>query len=179
MTEFARLKRALKVNKEHRVNIQDCYERSLKNMMSETKVKIKKMRKNARLPAYATSGAAAADLFACVDSEIALLPGQRMLIPTGIAVSLPEGTVAIVCARSGLAYKKGITAAGGVGVIDSDYRGEIFFSAVNISSEEYIIHPGERIAQLMLMPVLAMSFIESEELDDTERGEGGFGSTGS
>ena len=141
-------------------------------------VKFKKMRPSAKLPSYATEGAAAIDLSAAIDEEITLAPSERRLIPTGIAISIPKNTVAILSARSGLSAKKGITAANGIGVIDSDYRGEIFFSAVNLSTEAYTITPGERVAQLMLMPVYAMSLVETDDLDKTARGEGGFGSTG-
>ena len=141
-------------------------------------VKFKKMRPSAKLPSYATEGAAAIDLSAAIDEEITLAPSERRLIPTGIAISIPKNTVAILSARSGLSSKKGITAANGIGVIDSDYRGEIFFSAVNLSTEAYTITPGERVAQLMLMPVYAMSLVETDDLDKTARGEGGFGSTG-
>ena len=141
-------------------------------------VKFKKMRPSAKLPSYATEGAAAIDLSAAIDEEITLAPSERRLIPTGIAISIPKNTVAILSARSGLSSKKGITAANGIGVIDSDYRGEIFFSAINLSTEAYTITPGERVAQLMLMPVYAMSLVETDDLDKTSRGEGGFGSTG-
>lgn len=141
-------------------------------------VKFKKMRPSAKLPSYATEGAAAIDLSAAIDEEITLAPSERRLIPTGIAISIPKNTVAILSARSGLSSKKGITAANGIGVIDSDYRGEIFFSAINLSTEAYTITPGERVAQLMLMPVYAMSLVETDDLDKTARGEGGFGSTG-
>lgn len=141
-------------------------------------VKFKKMRDSAKIPSYATDGAAAVDLSAAIDAPITLAPSERRLIPTGIAISIPRNTVAVLSARSGLSYKKGITAANGIGVIDSDYRGEIFFSAINLSSEPYTVEPGERIAQLMLMPVYTMSLTEADTLDETERGEGGFGSTG-
>ena len=98
-------------------------------------VKIKKMRESAVLPSYATTGSAAVDLSAAIDAPITLAPFERRLIPTGIAISIPQNTVAVLSARSGLSYKKGITAANGIGVIDSDYRGEIFFSAINLSNE--------------------------------------------
>lgn len=141
-------------------------------------VKIKILREGVNIPKYATEGSAAVDLSAAIEEPITLMPGERRLIPTGIAISIPDGTVAIVCARSGLSYKKGINAANGIGVIDSDYRGEIFFSAANISSEPYTVEPGERVAQLMLMPYLRMDFNVTDDLDSTNRGEGGFGSTG-
>lgn len=143
-----------------------------------TNVMIQKMRGCAKIPAYATDGSAAVDLCAAIEEAITLAPGERRLIPTGIAISIPKGTVAILSARSGLSYKKGIAAANGIGVIDSDYRGEIFFSSVNLSSEPYTVTPGERICQMMLMPVFAMNFTEVESLDETLRGAGGFGSTG-
>ena len=143
-----------------------------------TNVMIQKMRECAKIPAYATDGSAAVDLCAAIEEAITLAPGERQLIPTGIAISIPKGTVAILSARSGLSYKKGIAAANGIGVIDSDYRGEIFFSSVNLSSEPYTVTPGERICQMMLMPVFAMNFTEVESLDETLRGAGGFGSTG-
>ena len=142
------------------------------------KVKFKKMRESAKVPSYATNGSAAVDLCAALDEAVTLAPAERRLIPTGIAIAIPENTVAILSARSGLSYKKGISAANGIGVIDSDYRGEIFFSAINLSKEPYTIEPGDRVAQLMLMPVYTMSLVESDTLDKTERGEGGFGSTG-
>ena len=141
-------------------------------------VKIKKMRESAVLPSYATTGSAAVDLSAAIDAPITLAPFERRLIPTGIAISIPQITVAVLSARSGLSYKKGITAANGIGVIDSDYRGEIFFSAINLSNEAYTIEPGDRVAQLMLMPAYTMSLLETDDLDKTDRGEGGFGSTG-
>lgn len=143
-----------------------------------TNVMIQKMRESAKIPAYATDGSAAVDLCAAIDEPITLAPGERRLIPTGIAISIPKGMVAILSARSGLSYKKGIAAANGIGVIDSDYRGEIFFSSINLSSEAYTVTPGERICQMMLMPVFAMNFTEVESLDETLRGAGGFGSTG-
>ena len=143
-----------------------------------TNVMIQKMRECAKIPAYATEGSAAVDLCAAITESITLAPGERRLIPTGIAISIPKGTVAILSARSGLSYKKGIAAANGIGVIDSDYRGEIFFSSINLSDEAYTVTPGERICQMMLMPVLAMNFTEVDSLDETLRGAGGFGSTG-
>ncbi|MBR2987662.1 MAG: dUTP diphosphatase [Clostridia bacterium] len=145
--------------------------------MKET-VFIKKMRENAVIPQYATEGAAAIDLVACLDAPLTLAPRERKLIPTGIAISIPKNTVAVLSARSGLSAKKGITAVNGIGVIDSDYRGEIFFSAINLSEESYTVTPGERVAQLMLLPVYTMALVETDSLDETARGQGGFGSTG-
>ncbi len=142
-------------------------------------VKFKKLREGACAPIYATGGAAAADLHALTDTPIAIKPLERVLVPTGIAISLPsKDTVALICARSGLASKKGITMANGIGVVDSDYRGEIKVPVVNLGSDTFIVESGERIAQLMIMPVLTPTFEEADELDETARGEGGFGSTG-
>ena len=147
-------------------------------MNNQLPIKIKIMREGVSLPRYATEGSAAFDLCASIDAPVTLAPGERRLIPTGIALSVPFGYVAVLCARSGLSYKKGIAAANGIGVIDSDYRGEIFFSAINLSKEDYTITPGERVAQLMIMPVMSAVFEVCDDLDKTERGEGGFGSTG-
>lgn len=147
-------------------------------MDNKCPVNIKIMREGVTLPSYATSGSAAFDLTAAIDEPITLKAGERKLIPTGIAISIPSGYVAILCARSGLSAKKGIAAANGIGVIDSDYRGEIFFSAINLSDEDYTFTKGERIAQLMIMPVCFAEFTVCDDLDKTERGCGGFGSTG-
>ena len=130
-------------------------------------------------PRFATPGAAAMDLCACVHEPVTLAPGQRTLIPTGIAIALPDpGHVALVFARSGLGIKKGICLSNGVGVIDSDYRGEIGVGLVNLSDDAYTIAPGDRIAQLMVVPVVQPELRFTDELDETERGRGGFGSTG-
>lgn len=147
--------------------------------MNEINVKIKILKNGINIPEYATSGAAAVDLRSALDDGITILPGKRVLIPTGIAIA-PEtsGVVAILAARSGLSVKHGITVTNGIGVIDSDYRGEISVSLCNVSDTPYTITPGERIAQLMFVPVLHANFIGAATLDDTERGEGGFGSTG-
>lgn len=152
---------------------------TLMNTNAPADVKIRILRSNAHCPTYATEGSAAMDLSAAMDEPLTLLPGERKRIPTGIALSIPAGTVAILCARSGLSAKKGITAANGIGVIDSDYRGELFFSAVNLSDGICTIAPGERICQLMLLPVLTMNLRPVDALDETSRGFGGFGSTGS
>jgi len=141
-------------------------------------IKIKLMRSCAKVPQRATQGSAAVDLCAAIEESLVIPAGGRVLIPCGIAVALPKNTVGIVSARSGLSSKKGITAANGIGVIDSDYRGEIFFSAINLSDTDVVIEPGERVAQMMVMPVYAPNFIEVEDLDKTQRGAGGFGSTG-
>lgn len=148
--------------------------------MEEINVKIKLMR-GTSLPKYATDGSAALDLCAALGEgeKVILHPGERKMIPTGIAIA-PEtsGVVAVIAARSGLGIKKGICLSNGIGVIDSDYRGEISVGLYNISTEDFTIESGDRIAQMMFMPVFAAKLIECEVLDETERGNGGFGSTG-
>lgn len=141
-------------------------------------VKIKLVREGGTLPEYATDGSAAVDL-RNADEDVTIAPGEWKLIPTGIAIA-PEtsGVVAILAARSGLSIKHGITTTNGIGVIDSDYRGEISVSLTNISNKPYTVAHGERMAQLMFMPVLRANFIPVVTLDKTERGAGGFGSTG-
>lgn len=130
-------------------------------------------------PRFATPGSAAMDLCACLDGDVTLKAGARQVLPTGIAIALPSADyVALICARSGLASKHGITMANGVGVIDSDYRGEIGVGLVNLGSEPYTVQPGDRIAQLMVVPVVQPSLAVVNDLDDTDRGAGGFGSTG-
>lgn len=130
-------------------------------------------------PHFATPGSAAMDLCACLDGNVTLKAGARQVLPTGIAIALPSADyVALICARSGLASKHGITMANGVGVIDSDYRGEIGVGLVNLGSEPYTVQPGDRIAQLMVVPVVQPTVTVAEDLDETDRGAGGFGSTG-
>ena len=131
------------------------------------------------VPDYATSGSAACDLRAILPSPLTLEAGGRALIPTGIAISLPSAElVAVIAARSGLSIKHGLTLSNGIGVIDSDYTGEISVGLVNLSDKEYTIQPDERIAQLLIMPVVRAQFEVVEQLPRTDRGEGGFGSTG-
>ena len=141
-------------------------------------IEIKKVNKKARVPEYATPGSAGMDLYACVDGEIELAAQEFAVIPTGVAVSLPEGFAALVYARSGLATKHGIALSNGVGVIDSDYRGEIKVGLVNLSKKAYTIMQGDRIAQMVITPVARAEIVLTDELDDTDRGSGGFGSTG-
>lgn len=138
-----------------------------------------KLTRGQTLPAYATDGSAAVDLRAAIDAPVKIAPGGRAMIPTGVAIA-PEtrDVVAIVAARSGLAVKKGICLSNGIGVIDADYRGEICVGLLNTSAEAFTVTPGDRIAQLMFLPVLAANFLPVEELDETARGAGGFGSTG-
>lgn len=145
----------------------------------EIKIKFLDNNKERKLPFYATSGSAGMDLTAVLEEDIVLKPLERALIPTGIAISLPSPEYgAFLFARSGLASKHGITLANCVGVVDSDYTGEIKVALVNLSNEEYTVTNGERIAQLVIMEVSKAVFTVSESLDKTERGSGGFGSTG-
>jgi len=141
-------------------------------------VKIKKLKECAKLPHYASLEAAGADLRACIEKPIALHPGERMLIPTGFSMELPYGWEAQIRPRSGLAFKHGITVLNAPGTIDSDYRGEVKVLLINLGNEPFIIEPGMRIAQMVIAPVQQAKFIEVEELSESHRGEGGFGSTG-
>ncbi|WP_295619643.1 dUTP diphosphatase [uncultured Intestinimonas sp.] len=131
------------------------------------------------LPYYASAGAAAMDLHACVDGPVEVAPRALVSIPTGVAIALPSADyVALVFARSGLGIKHGVALSNGVGVIDSDYRGEIRVGLTNLSDVPYTVQPGDRIAQLMVTPVVRPALVQVEELDETQRGTGGFGSTG-
>lgn len=142
-------------------------------------LKIKKVRENAKLPTRGTVGSAGMDLYACIDEPITLNGGDKVVIPTGIAIGLssPE-YAAFVYARSGLAIKHGIGLLNSVGVIDSDYRGEICVGVINQLKEPYTIEPFERIAQMVIQPVALPELVEVDDLDETDRGAGGFGSTG-
>lgn len=143
------------------------------------KVNFKRLNKNAHAPTYGSEFAAGADLYALTDGEaISLAPGATVMVHTGIAVEIPEGYAGFVYARSGIASKRGLAPANKVGVVDSDYRGEIMVSLHNHSASVQEIADGERIAQLVIAPFLAVDFTECDELSDTVRGEGGFGSTG-
>ena len=142
-------------------------------------VKIKKLRENAVVPKRATEFSAGADLYACIDEPVTIAPSGLAKIPTGIAIELPRGDLAaFLFARSGLGVKHGITLSNSVGVVDSDYRGEICVGLCNVSDKPYTIQPNERIAQMVVMPVVLADFIQADELSDTQRGEGGFGSSG-
>ena len=140
-----------------------------------------KLTRGANAPEYATSGSAAVDLRAAIDEgeTVVIAPGARALIPTGLSIS-PEtrDVVAVIAGRSGLGVKKGVSLANGVGVIDSDYRGEIGVCLINNGEEPFEVHRGDRIAQMMFLPVATANFIEVADLDETERGAGGFGHTG-
>ena len=138
-----------------------------------------KIGKEIPAPFYASAGAAAMDLCACVDEPVTVEPRALVSIPTGIAIALPSAEyVALVFARSGLGIKHGVTLSNGVGVIDSDYRGEIRVGLTNLSDTAYTVSPGDRIAQLAVMPVVRARLEVCGSLDETERGQGGFGSTG-
>ncbi|MBE6797867.1 MAG: dUTP diphosphatase [Ruminococcaceae bacterium] len=141
-------------------------------------VKIKKLNQNAILPTYGSPFAAGADLYACEGKEITIEAGKTVLVHTGIALEIPEGYAGFIYARSGIASKRGLAPANKVGVVDSDYRGEIMVALHNHSDEVQTIADGERIAQMVIAPYLAVNFILADELDDTVRGTGGFGSTG-
>lgn len=141
-------------------------------------VNVKKLRPGAKLPTYGSAEAAGADLYACLTEDVTIQPGKTAFIPTGIAMELPRGYAGLVYARSGLACKKDLAPANKVGVIDSDYRGEFMVALHNHGEEPRVIGDGERIAQLVVTPVLSPSFIETDSLSDSQRGAGGFGSTG-
>ncbi|MGN0664622.1 MAG: dUTP diphosphatase [Negativibacillus sp.] len=142
-------------------------------------LKVKLVRPDAQLPKRETSGSAGHDLRACISEDVILPAGGSLRLPTGIAIEMESaGYVAIIAARSSMAAKYGVTMANGIGVIDSDYRGEISVLLYNHSQEDFVIHPGDRVAQLLLLPVDLPDIVEVEELSQTQRGEGGFGSTG-
>lgn len=138
----------------------------------------KKLNPAAVIPQRATAGSAGLDLKACLTEPVTLKKGEHAVIPTGLAVKVEEGFAAMLFARSGLAVKHGIGLLNGVGVVDSDYRGEICVGVINQFEEPYTIEPGERIAQMVVMPVSLAPVLEVESLDETDRGAGGFGSTG-
>ena len=143
-------------------------------------VKMKRLRENARLPAYASADAAGMDLYASLDEPLTLLPGTRTRIPCGFAMAPGRADVAgLIFARSGLAHKIGLAPSNAVGVVDADYRGEVMVSLLHAGTEPYTIAPGERFAQLVFVPVLHAEIEEADTLDETDRGAGGFGSTGS
>jgi len=143
------------------------------------KIKIQKLRENAVIPVYQSTMAAGADLCAAIEEPITLEPMGRALVPTGIAAQPErEDCVLLIAARSGLAVKKGVTLSNGIGVVDADYRGEICVGLVNLGPETVTISAGERIAQLLIMPIIKGEFEETDSLSETQRGSGGFGSTG-
>ena len=142
------------------------------------KVNIKKLNEKAIIPTYGTEFSAGADLYALCESDININPGETVLLHTGISVEVPEGYAGLIYARSGLASKKGLAPANKVGVVDSDYRGEVMVALHNHSSQCQIVSNGERIAQLVIAPFLKAEFVLSDTLTETVRGQGGFGSTG-
>lgn len=141
-------------------------------------IKIKKLEENAVIPTRGSAYAAGYDLYACIDEKVSIYAGETVKVGTGLSIAIPDGYFGAIFARSGLATKEGLRPANCVGVCDSDYRGEYIIALHNDSATMRIIEPGERIAQLVVMPYLAVDFIESDDLDQTDRGSGGFGSTG-
>ena len=146
--------------------------------VTQMEVQVKKLRENAVLPRRGSAAAAGADLYACLEHEMTLAPGETFLVPTGLSFEIPDGYVGLVFARSSVASKRGLAPANKVGVIDSDYRGELLVALFNQSQTPQTIAPNERIAQFVIVPYLAADFVEAESLSDTARGSGGFGSTG-
>lgn len=141
-------------------------------------ISVKRLKPNAILPTYGSDEAAGADLYACLENEITIAPGETAWVPTGLAMELPNGYAGLVYARSGMACKRGLAPANKVGVIDSDYRGEITVVLHNHGKDSQTLNHGDRIAQLIITPVVTPGFREVTELSDTQRGIGGFGSTG-
>lgn len=141
-------------------------------------VKIKKLSPLAKIPTYGTEFAAGADIYAAIEEAVTIAPGETKFIPTGLAMEIPEGYAGFMHARSGLASKRGLAPANKVGVIDSDYRGEVMVALHNHGTADQTVEAGERIAQMIIAPYVTANFILSDSLDDTVRGEGGFGSTG-
>ena len=141
-------------------------------------IRVKKLKENAIMPTYGSVEAAGADLYACLSEPVTIQPGESVFVPTGLAMELPKGYAGLIYARSGLACKRGLAPANKVGVVDSDYRGEFMIVLHNHGKTAQTIEHGERIAQLVITPVFTPGFVETEELTDTERSGGGFGSTG-
>ena len=141
-------------------------------------VKIVKLQQNAHVPTYGSADAAGADLYACIDEAVTIQPSQTVLIPTGLSMEIEQGFAGFIYARSGLATKRGLAPANKVGVIDSDYRGQVMVSLHNHTEQPQTVEPGERVAQMVFAPVYQAQFCETDTLQDTERGTGGFGSTG-
>ncbi len=142
------------------------------------KIRVKKLRPNAVIPSYGSDEAAGADLYACLEADVTIQPGETYWVCTGIALEVPRGCAGLVFARSSMGAKRGLAPANKVGVIDSDYRGEVKVVLLNHSNQPQTLQPGERVAQLVIVPVVTPGFAEAEELSDTCRGSGGFGSTG-
>ena len=141
-------------------------------------VRVKILRENALLPTYGSEQAAGADLYACLESPVVIHPGETAFIPTGISLEVPVGCAGLIYARSGMACKRGLAPANKVGVVDSDYRGEIIVALHNHGNQAQTIESGERVAQFVITPVLTPAYVAEESLSDTARNQGGFGSTG-
>lgn len=141
-------------------------------------IRVKILREGARLPSYGSAEAAGADLYACLSEAVTIPPGETVFLPTGIALEVPKGCAGLVYARSGMACKRGLAPANKVGVVDSDYRGEIMVALHNHGKVEQTVESGERIAQFVITPVLTPVYEMAENLSDTVRNDGGFGSTG-
>lgn len=141
-------------------------------------VRVKILRQGACLPTYGSAEAAGADLYACLEASVTVEPGKTAFIPTGISLEVPKGCAGLIYARSGMACKRGLAPANKVGVVDSDYRGEVLVALHNHGSLPQTVENGERIAQFVITPVLTPAYVEAEELTDTRRSGGGFGSTG-
>ena len=141
-------------------------------------IPVKRLKKNAILPTYGSAEAAGADLYACLAEPMTIAPGETAFVPTGIALEVPKGCAGLIYARSGLACKRGLAPANKVGVVDSDYRGEIIVALHNHGKESQTIENGERVAQFVITPVLTPAYEIAEDLSDTARNQGGFGSTG-
>lgn len=146
--------------------------------MDTTKIRLKKLDEKAQMPYYGSEYAAGADLYACMEEPLTIAAGTTEFVHTGLAMEIPVGLVGLVYARSGLACKKGLAPANKVGVIDSDYRGEIMVALHNHSAEDITIEAGERVAQMVIAPYVFAQYEEAEELEDTVRGDGGFGHSG-
>ena len=142
-------------------------------------IDIVKLREDAVIPLYQTKGAAGADIHAAIDEPIVLQPMERRMIPTGLAMAIPEGYEVQIRARSGMSIKHGITMVNGIGTIDADYRGEVGALVINLGQEAFTVEPGMRIAQMVVARYEVASWNETDSLDETERGAGGFGSSGS
>lgn len=142
------------------------------------KIAFQRLREDACVPTYGSEAAAGADLYAAIDRSVTLAPGETKLIPHGLAMMIPKGYAGFIYARSGLATRRNLAPANKVGVVDADYRGELMTPIHNHGSTPAVIEPGERIAQLVIAPVMRAEFFETDSLDETERGAGGFGSTG-
>lgn len=141
-------------------------------------IHVKLLRTGAKLPTYGSAAAAGADLYACLEETVTIQPGDTFWVPTGIALEVPTGCAGLIYARSSMGAKRGLAPANKVGVIDSDYRGEVRVVLLNHSNQPQTVAPGERIAQLIITPVFTPAYEQADELTDTDRGTGGFGSTG-